>query len=275
MEARRLKFRAFGALKHGLNRPGGRALLTVLAAARRGANSALVSAGIWRRRRVWVPLRTAARQPADREELARDLFFQEYTPQPGDTVIDVGAGAGEEVELLSKLVGAGGRVYAVEAHPATFAALEARCAEPGLGNVVPVHAAVSDEAGTVRFSDDERYLENRITDDPAGLAVAALTLDELIERWQLGEVDFLKMNIEGAEEAALRGLAQSAPRVRHLAVSCHDFLADRGGDPANRTSAGVRRLLGEYGFTITGRRAGDRRHWTRTYVYGAKSSTST
>jgi FkbM family methyltransferase len=224
---------------------------------------------------VWVPVRSGARLASDREELARDLFFQEYTPGPGDTVIDVGAGAGEEVELFSRLVGPAGRVYAVEAHPATFAALETRCAEAGLDNVVPVHVAASDRAGTVSFSDDASYLENRITTDRAGLAVPALTLDELIERWQLAQVDFLKMNIEGAEEAALRGLARSAPRVRHLAVSCHDFLADRGGDPANRTSAAVRRLLGGYGFAVTGRRRGDRRHWTQSYLYGARSSTST
>jgi len=275
MQARQLKFRAFGALKRGLNRPGGRRLLTALAAARRGAHSALVSAHIWRRRRVWVPLRTAARRAADREELARDLFFQEYTPQPGDTVIDVGAGAGEEVELFSKLVGPTGRVYAIEAHPATFAALERRCAQAGLANVVPVHTAVSDRAGTVSFSDDESYLENRITDDPTGVSVPARTLDELIEEWSLAEIAFLKLNIEGAEGSALRGLARTASHVRQIAVSCHDFLADRGGDPANRTSGPVRRLLGEYGFAVTRRRAGDRRHWTRPYLYGSRSSTST
>jgi FkbM family methyltransferase len=234
-----------------------------------------VSVYIWRERRVWVPLRVAERGTTDREELARDLFFQQYTPCPGDTVLDVGAGAGEEVELFSKLVGPSGRVYAVEAHPGTFAALETRCRDAGLVNVVPVHAAVSDHAGTVSFSDDESYLENRITAGPAGFSVPAVTLDELIDRWALDRLDFLKLNIEGAEEAALRGLARRALRVRHLTVSCHDFLADRGGDPSNRTNAGVRRLLATYGFAITGRRRSDRRHWTRPYLYGSRNSIST
>jgi FkbM family methyltransferase len=273
VQAGRLKFRAFGAVRHALDRPGGRHLLTRLTAARRGANSALVSAHIWRKRRRWVPLRAGSRRQADREELTRDLFFQEYTPQPGDTVLDVGAGAGEEVLLLSRLVGPAGRVYAIEAHPATFAALERRCAE--LANVVPVILAVSDRAGTVFFSDDERYLENRMTDDATGISVPARTLDDLLEEWALGQVDFLKMNIEGAEAAALEGLARNAARVRNVTVSCHDFLADRGGDPANRTSETVRRLLAGYGFTVHARRPGDRRHWTRSYLYGSRSSTST
>jgi len=273
VHARRLEFHALGAVKRALNRPGGRRLLAGLTAARRGANAALVSAHIWRARRHWVPLRASARRQTDREELTRDLFFQEYTPQPGDTVLDVGAGAGEEVELLSRLVGPAGRVYAIEAHPATFAALDRRCA--ALANVVPVHLAVSDRAGTVFFSDDERYLENRMTDEATGISVRARTLDELLEGWELGRVDFLKMNIEGAEAAALAGLGRNAGRVRHVTVSCHDFLADRGGDPANRTSETVRRVLAGYGFTVNGRRPGDRRHWTRFYLYGTKSSTST
>jgi FkbM family methyltransferase len=273
VQARRLKFRAFGAVKRALDRPGMRHLLAGLTAARRGANAALVSTHIWRERRHWVPLRASARRQADREELTRDLFFQEYTPQPGDVVLDVGSGAGEEVELLSRLVGPAGRVYAIEAHPATFAALERR--SNGLANVVPVHAAVTDRAGTVSFSDDERYLENRMTDDATGITVPARTLDDLLDEWGLDRVDFLKMNIEGAEAAALEGLARHAARVRNATVSCHDFLADRGGDPANRTSGTVRGLLAGYGFAVRGRRASDRRHWTRFYLYGTRTSTST
>ena len=275
MHARSLKFSAFRAIEHTLDRPGGRLLLGALGRARRGVHSALVSAHIWRARRVWVPIRSAARGATAREELARDLFFQQYTPRPGDTVLDVGAGAGEEAELLSRLVGPAGRVYAVEAHPATFAALESRCRAARLENVVPVHAAVSDRVGTVSFSDGASYRENRIVADPGGLAVPALTLDELVDRWALDQIDFVKLNIEGAEEAALRGLARHAVRVRHLTVSCHDFLADRGGAPSNRTNAAVRRLLWGYGFTVTGRGRGDRRHWTRPYLYGARSSIST
>jgi FkbM family methyltransferase len=274
VNVRRLKFRAFGALRSTLDRPGGRRLLRGLAALRRDANSTLVSAHILRRRRRWVPVRPAARTPRDREELARDLFFQEYIPQPGDVVLDVGAGAGEEIELLSSLVGAAGRVYAIEAHPATFAALERRCRERGLANVVPVQVAVSDAPGTVSFSDDERYLENRMTDADTGLSVPARRLDDLIAAWDLEDVAFLKLNIEGAEAAALRGLERAAAGVRHVTVSCHDFLADRGGDPANRTSGEVRRLLAGYGFAVAARRPGDRRHWTRPYLYGTRSSTS-
>src|SRR5947207_6560342 len=51
---------------------------------------------------------------------ARDLFLHEYTPQPGDVVLDVGAGIGAEALLFSRLVGPSGRVVSIEAHPATY-----------------------------------------------------------------------------------------------------------------------------------------------------------
>ena len=41
-------------------------------------------------------------------------------PQPGDIVLDVGAGTGTEALPLSQLVGDKGKVVSIEAHPATF-----------------------------------------------------------------------------------------------------------------------------------------------------------
>ncbi|KXZ45788.1 hypothetical protein GPECTOR_50g581 [Gonium pectorale] len=48
--------------------------------------------------------------------------------RPGDTVVDVGANTGLFTLLASELVGAGGRVVALEPLPATFAVLEANVA---------------------------------------------------------------------------------------------------------------------------------------------------
>lgn len=226
---------------------------------------------IRRMRGVWVPLRSDLRDadPRFAEELTRDIYFQEYTPRAGDVVVHAGAGAGEEVRLLSRLVGADGRVFAIEAHPATAAALRQRCVDDELGNVVPVNVAVSDAPGSVSISDEESYLANRMT-DAGGQRVDAVTLAAFFEQHGIERVDFLAMNIEGAELAALRGLGSSAQRVRNVAVQCHDFLADRGGDDANRTKAAVARLLADYGFTVNRRRWSDPHPWTRPFLYGTR-----
>jgi FkbM family methyltransferase len=66
----------------------------------------------------------------------------------------------------------------------------------------------------------------------------AMTIDEVLNRWGISEVDYLKMDIEGAEASVLRPPLLWAPRVRALSVEVHP--------PA--TMAGCRSMLTEAGF---------------------------
>lgn len=153
-----------------------------------------------------------------------DIFFLEYMPKTGDIVLDVGAGVGEEVTRLSKLVGPPGIIVSIEAHPKTLSWLARLCEANALKNV--------------------RLL-------------------------QLAIVDYQKMNIEGAELPALEGMGLTLGITRHVCISCHDYMADAGGDHATRTKDGVRRILEERGFTISAR-PNDPRPWVRDYLYGTR-----
>src|SRR5258707_6922154 len=51
---------------------------------------------------------------------ALDFWFGNYQPNPGDVIVDIGAGRGEDVLPFAREVGPAGKVIAVEAHPATF-----------------------------------------------------------------------------------------------------------------------------------------------------------
>jgi Methyltransferase FkbM domain len=96
-----------------------------------------------------------------------------------------------------------------------------------------------------------------------------LTLDDVLERLGIVEVDLLKMNIEGAELAALRGFSRLAS-VRHVVIACHDYRATQGrGSDAMRTNAAVRTLIEGAGFEIFSR-DNDPRPWVRDYVYGTR-----
>src|SRR5205085_495224 len=70
--------------------------------------------------------------------------------------------------------------------------------------------------------------------------VPAKTLEGFLAENGIERVDLLKMNIEGAERLVFRGAGDAIGRVEHVAVSCHDFVADdgRGGDEM-RTRAEV------------------------------------
>jgi FkbM family methyltransferase len=209
--------------------------------------------------------------PAQWDVLARDVFLQEYTPSTGDVVVDIGAGVGWELNLFSRLVGPSGRVVAVEADPETFRWLERRRELNGLSNVAAIQAAVTAEPGEVLISSEGFHEEHRLVDSGPGHRVRALTLDGLLAEHEISRLDFLKMNIEGAERLALVGMDASAKSVRNLAVSCHDYMADRGGDGSMRTHAFVRDLLLRHGFELVERRADDDRDWARSYLYARRN----
>jgi FkbM family methyltransferase len=269
--------------RNSLSRPGGRAVLSLL-----------MSFRIWQKHGIFVPVKwhpdgywifrypeavipkptlfVDPVSPGDMEDEACDVFFQEYVPGPGDIVIDLGAEVGTEVNLFSRLVGPEGHVYAIEAHPASYEWLAKRCAASGLTNVTPVHLAISDHIGTVRLSDVTDSLENRLIDEDSGLEVRSLTLDAFMEEHGIDRVDFLKMNIEGAERLAIRGMKDRVSTIRNIAVECHDFLADRDGDDWYRTEAVVRKFLSDSGYEIVDRRSDDRRDWSRGYLYAFRAN---
>jgi FkbM family methyltransferase len=202
--------------------------------------------------------------PWDFESAHADVFFQQYTPGSGDVIVDLGAGIGSELELMCRLVGAEGEVYALEADPLTFSCLDRRCALNRLANAVPVHVALSDEEGEVVISDEGHHLEHHVVADGPGARVPATTLDAFVASRGISHIDLLKVNIEGYEEAALRGAAESLGITSHIAVSCHDFV----GRP---TSAAVRALLSERGFAVRERRPEDTREWARSWLYADRS----
>ncbi len=197
-----------------------------------------------------------------------DLWMHGYTPRPGDVVFDVGAGIGEDSLAFSRLVGSEGRVVAIEAHPRTYRCLAKTVRASHLSNVLPLDCALFSSDGHITISDGPAHVENTVLDPTeTGVRITSRSIDSLVRELRLTRIDLLKMNIEGAEVAALEGMRDSVSLVRHVAISCHDFVADRGGPAAMRTKARVIELLKERGFTLAQSRAESPYPWVRDYVY--------
>ena len=64
--------------------------------------------------------------------------FDQFGIDKGFIVVDFGCGPGSYVEQASKLVGDGGKVYAVDVHPLAIKAIKEKAKKKGLENVVPV-----------------------------------------------------------------------------------------------------------------------------------------
>ena len=140
----------------------------------------------------------------------------------GDWVLDIGASVGTYAWVLSDLVGSSGRVICFEPVPATFAVLAANVRRFPLANVSLVNAAVSREAGVASMvlpeeHGHEAHYYARV--DPAGTSLEVLTL--ALDGLALGDapITFVKIDVEGHEEAAVDGMMGLLTRFRpHLLV---------------------------------------------------------
>lgn len=253
-----------------LDRPGRRGLLVVpgsvwVSATYRSPCIVRWRDGSWihHYRDASIPHATLGRAapPAVFTREARDLFLYAYTPRPGDVVFDLGAGIGAEALLFSRLVGPTGRVVSVEAHPRTYRRLVDLCRANGLDNVTPLQLAISGTDGEVSLADLEVHLQNRVVSDGA-IRVPARRIDTIAAELGIDRIDLLKMNIEGAERDAVRGLGALVERTHNVVISCHDFLSDE-----LRTKEEVRAFLVEHGFEVTSRDDAPE-PWTRDYLYG-------
>ena len=206
------------------------------------------------------------RTPEQLEEHTSATFFRDYRPEPGDVVVEAGAGIGDEVLVLANLVGSRGRVISIEAHPTLFERLVSLCRLNRLKHVTCVHAALLDEPGTALITDAKQSIKNGVVTGEGTIPVPADTLDRLLARLGVERVDFLKMNIEGAELRALAGFSSGLERTEHVAVACHDRRAEKGEASAFRTKAAVRSLLESRGFKVNDGLE-ERNPWDRDYLY--------
>jgi FkbM family methyltransferase len=121
--------------------------------------------------------------------------------------IDVGANFGAFVIPLAKLA-QNTRFFAFEPNPMTAGALRANIRLNGVANVTAIEAAISDADGEVTFSDTNDPATNRILEaDDHGLTVVARSLDSFCHEYALERIDFLKIDVEGAELDVLHGAA--------------------------------------------------------------------
>jgi len=200
-------------------------------------------------------------------ESVRDTWCYRHVVGLGEVVLGVGAGIGDDVVAFSRMVGPAGHVIAVEAHPVTFDCLRKTISANRLENVTALQVAAAGETGELHISTGGNYQTSSLLHGKGGHAVAARRLDDLFAERGLPQPTFIKMNIEGAETSALRGMPRLLRKTRHVVISCHDFIADMGGSDSLRTHAEVASLLAVSGFTVDPPRS-DRRPWIPFYLYG-------
>lgn len=206
--------------------------------------------------------------PAKYIEDAEDYWFRHYRPQPGDTVFDIGAGRGEDTFAFVRAVGDTGRVVSIEAHPLSYQLLEAFCRLNQLSNSTPLNLAVMDKPGEISMIESDEWYAHAVDVDGASgnTRIVSRTLDQICGELDITKIDFLKMNIEGAERYALIGMESMIASTKCICIACHDFMANRGLGEHYRTKQYVETFLGNHGFKIVSHPE-DPRDYVRCHVF--------
>ncbi len=149
-----------------------------------------------------------------------NINFIKSQIKPGDYFFDIGANVGCFSLTASTCVGDTGKVYAFEPVPKVFNRLNENIGLNGIKNISSIPKALFDKDTILKFylASQENMGMSSIQehDNMSGEVVelGAISLDSFIESNNITRVDFIKMDIEGAELKALQGMINTIRKHR-------------------------------------------------------------
>jgi FkbM family methyltransferase len=184
-----------------------------------------------------------------REIFVRNEYaFQASSEQP--VVFDCGANIGMAT-LFFKWLHPGCEIHAFEPDPETFAVLEENVARNRLSHVSLHNVALVASAGSL-----DLFIPAGPSGSPLMSTLSGRSVDSSVRRLRVdgkplsafvgaGEIDFLKMDVEGAEEPVLRELASAGRlrKIKELAVEYHHNVEGGFGGCGS-----FLQLLSDYGY---------------------------
>jgi FkbM family methyltransferase len=164
---------------------------------------------------------------------------------PGEAFVDVGANVGYFSMLASVIVGPTGSVVSIEASPTICSQLAREVARNRLDNVRVVNAAAAAETGRqMVFMGPQTHTglsavrrEPHLTPERE---VRAAPLPNLLSAEELHRARLIKIDVEGAEDAVIAGLA---PRLAETSRELEIVVEMHPGD-----HSGLIKTLGQAGF---------------------------
>jgi FkbM family methyltransferase len=180
-----------------------------------------------------------------------DAAFLRAVVRPGMRVVDIGANQGLYTLLLSAIVGASGSVVAFEPDPELFEVLSYNCRTNSARNVCLYAVALGSTTGPATLArsllnaGDNRLASGQRSEVVRRVQIMVATLDEIFGD---SHVDFIKMDVQGWEWEALKGMARVLEVNTSLGIYFEFWpygLTNAGCDPV-----ALLNYLSERGFLI-------------------------
>jgi FkbM family methyltransferase len=191
-------------------------------------------------------------------KVMRDLI------QPGWTAVDAGAHIGYSTLLMAKCAGPTGKILAFEPLAQNYKLLVENIDLNGHKNIVAENLALLAQPGSIELRSATpgamTWVASTHLDASAAVEtqrVEGVTLDDYVQKHGVSRIDFVKMDVEGAEGEVLAGMSASLRRDKPtLLIELHGVTDSEEKHPAVR-------FLRENGYTIQSLGS---RNWERHIV---------
>ena len=147
--------------------------------------------------------------------------------KPNDVIIDIGAHIGLFSCIAAKCIGPTGKVYSFEPTPVTYEVLNKTIKINKLENIIePYDEAVGIKEGKTVFyiselaGDNANSLVNYVDSRGAlkGIDVKVTSVDNFVNKRKIGKVNFIKVDVEGAEYDTIRGAENTLKNLRPFCI---------------------------------------------------------
>jgi FkbM family methyltransferase len=147
----------------------------------------------------------------------------------GSSVVDIGANIGVFTAAAASRLTTG-KVFSFEPNPEIFGLLNENIVLNNFGNKVVTYpmAVTSKRENRSLYFESQMWGgahvvgENPAKEQAEKFEVECIGLDDIFELTQLTSIDFLKIDVEGAEEEILKGATPDAfNRIRHILIEHH------------------------------------------------------
>jgi FkbM family methyltransferase len=159
----------------------------------------------------------------------KEIFVDEYylfkTPNPKPVILDCGANVGMSILYFKELY-PHSRIIAFEAEPAISAILESNLNTNNITGVEIVSRAVWKDSNGILFGSEGADSSSIYSNSEKKLIPSVRLRDYLTAE---SSVDFLKIDIEGAETAVLDDCRANLKHVRNLFVEFHSYIGNAQG----------------------------------------------
>ncbi len=185
-----------------------------------------------------------------REDYEPELMLLEQYLKPGMVFVDGGANTGVFSFTAARLVGREGRVLAFEPGARCFDALRISQELNSFEHMKIINQALSDQSGRARLYHclgQENSFSLGVDGNAASDEITTVTLDEIAKREQIARIDFIKLDVEGAEELVLRGAQAVLDKWRPIVL----FEVNReAAGRLNLNADGACQLLRDHGYEL-------------------------